>query len=150
MKSKPLFPALLQKSLAQHIFIGLTLILLGSNLFYSHKQLKEKHAAREKIPYIFLGYKYLGINALIGSNGRVAYLTDKNMDDRVNAMEFAQAEVLLVPLTLDLNNPQHEYVILACSSDEENFKKARELGLTPLRRNPFGIILAKNPKASQP
>ncbi len=150
MNPRPSFFSLFHRTPAQIIFIGLSGLLVCFNLYQLHKQISDKIAERKRTPYIFLGFKFAGLNAVLGNNGRIGYLTDKNMDERVNAMEFAQAEFMLVPLTLDLNNPDHEYVILSCSSPEETWKKVRDLGLVPLKQNRFGVMLARNPKVRQP
>lgn len=147
MNLKSFFALLSRRFFPQAIFIGLSMLFLGGNLFQLQAQISKKNAERKKIPYIFLGYQFLGLNALLGNAERIGYITDKNLDDRVVAMEFAQAEFILAPITLDLNNPQHEFLILACTSPEENWKKAKELGLVPLRQSPFGVFLAQNPTA---
>jgi hypothetical protein len=69
------------------------------------------------------------------------------MDDRINAMEFAQAEYALAPITLDINNPTHEYVILNYANPLAAFAKVKELNLVVWKQNQLGIILARNPNA---
>ena len=141
--------SLFNRPLTQTLFLLGCLVVLGINFVTFGIKLKENRAARVKNPYIFLGYKFLGLNQILGPVDRIGYITDKNIDDRVNAMEFAQAEYTLVPITLDLNNPDHEYLILACTSPEIALAMSREMGWIPLKQNAFGIILAQNPRGGE-
>ena len=150
MNTKSIRSFLTQHPLPQALFIGLAILLFGGNFLQLQAKIAKIRAERQKTPYIFLGYQFLGLDAILGNAGRISYLTDKNMDDPVVAMEFAQAEFMLAPITLDLNNPQHEFLILTYKSPKENWKKVKDLGLIPLRQSPWGALLAKNPKVKKP
>jgi len=132
------------------IFLTLCLLVLFFNLVQSVAAFNKQQLVRADHPYLFFGFKYLGINEFLPEASRAGYLTDKNPDERLNAMEFAQAEYILLPATLDLNNADHEYLILAFSSTEAAGKAIKANGLVPLKQNRFGIILAKNPRGSRP
>jgi len=67
------------------------------------------------------------------------------MDNKKDAMQFAQAQYKLAPIILDLNNIDHKYIIFDCSNLNTAKEKIKELRLTPIRQNQFGIILTRNP-----
>jgi hypothetical protein len=136
--------------LRQKLFLGLCAFLLLWNLITVCQKMQTARKARQKYPYIFLGYKFRGLNEILPGVKRLGYLTDKDMDARVNAMEFAQAEYILTPITLDLNNPDHEYLLLNYTTPSTALGKIKELHLTVWKQNQLGIILAKNPKIRTP
>ena len=123
--------------------------LLGLLIFNSVDLMKEQitmKKTREKVPYIFLGLKFSGLKEMLPGVERIGYYTDKNLDDNMDARQFAQAQYILAPIILDLNNTNHEYIIFDCSNEKIAIAKIKELGVIPLRGNRFGILLAKNPK----
>jgi hypothetical protein len=128
------------------VFLALCLAGLLFNLTQSWAAFSKQQRVRSQQPYIFLGFKYLGLSEFFAAGSRVGYLTDRDQEQRANAMEFAQAEYILAPVTLDLNNAEHEYLILAFSSPQKTLQAIKEKKLIPLKQNKFGIILAKNPR----
>lgn len=100
---------------------------------------------RQRAPYTFLGDRFRGLETLIGKAPIAGYYTDKNLDDKVNAMQLAQAQLILTPIILDLNNTGHEFVIFDCTSPAAALKKIKDIGAQPLKANRYGIILAHNP-----
>ena len=79
---------------------------------------------------MFNGIKYVG------------YYTDKSLDVNQNAAEFAQAQYVLAPTILDLNNLNHEYILLDCSAEDIAFEKIKEIHAIPFKKR-LGLILAK-------
>lgn len=137
-------------SVREKILGGLSVCLIVGNLIAFAGQLSRNTATRQERPYIFLGYKFLGLQEILVGHERIGYLTDKDMDERVAAMEFAQAEYALAPVTLDLNNPAYEYILLNFSHPAPALAKVKELGLVVWKQNQFGVILAKNPQFQNP
>lgn len=110
------------------------------------QELKKMKETREKMPYIFVGLKFGGLKDILGHISYMGYYTDKDMDNRIDALQFAQAQYTLAPIVLDFNNTQYEYVLFDCSKEQIAFEKIEEIGAVPIRKNQFGIILARNPK----
>ena len=100
---------------------------------------------RHKIPYIFVGYKFSGLEDVLKNSTYISYYTDKDMNNRQNALQYAQAQYVLTPTILDRGKTPHEYILFDCTSEEVAWKKMKEMGALPLRRNQFGILLARNP-----
>lgn len=95
----------------------------------------------------FLGDQFKEIAPLINHLRRAGYYTDKDLEDRRAIAQFEQAQYILAPTILDLNNTQYPLVIFDCSTPQVALQKINELGLKPLSMNNLGVILALNPKA---
>jgi hypothetical protein len=130
----------------QILFLFLASVMILFNATKLYQEIRKTQQAREKIPYVFTGVKFTGLKSVLNHAEYIGYYTDKNLDNRQDAAQFAQAQYILVPIILDLNNTQHEYILFDCSSLAVALDKIQELGMIPLRRNQFGIVLAKNPK----
>jgi hypothetical protein len=129
-------------AMTQHlktIFLGLALILVAVNLVQLVPEL-----IRER-PIVFAGIKFAGLGDVLKNETRVGYITDLTIEDSGNLAEYSQAQYMLAPVILELNNAQTPFLIVNCSSDAVAFEKLKSLGLQPLKRNQFGVILARNP-----
>ena len=67
------------------------------------------------------------------------------MDLIANSAQFAQAQLVVAPLIMDLNNMEHEFILFDCTSDEKALAKIKEIGAVPVKRNRYGLILARRP-----
>jgi len=105
---------------------------------------------RERFPYIFLGDRFRGIETFVGKAPYIGYYTNKNLDDNLSARQFAQAQLVLAPSILDLNNTEHEFIIFDCTTPQIALAKIKEIGAKPLKANPYGIILARHPDRVSP
>jgi len=119
------------------------LLILWFNVSQMQGELRTIYQAKQVMPYSFSGHKFLGLEEIFKDVAYAGYYTDKDMEELRNATQFAQAQLILAPTILDLNNLGHEYTIFDCSSPELAFQKIKEAGLKPLKKNQFGIILAK-------
>jgi glutaredoxin len=128
---------------ARALFIAVILIMTGANLFHLSQKILETKKQRETVPYVFVGAKFSGLDKILKDVPRVGYYTDKNLDKKAPAAQFAQAQYVLAPIVLDLNYDKHTFVLFDCSTEEKAMDKIKELGFKPLKRNPFGIILAR-------
>lgn len=126
-----------------YLFFGLAALLCLSNAYQTNRALRQRDQERGDLPYLFVGIKFSGLEETLGDASYIGYYTDKSLDDRLAAMQFAQAQLVLAPSILDLNNTSHEFTIFDCSSTEAALGKIRELGAQPLKINQFGIILAR-------
>jgi len=124
-------------------------VILAFNLYGAIKETAKLAKIRKRIPYTFTGDRFLGLDHFIGKAPAIGYYTDKNIEkDSRAAMQFAQAQFTLAPTLLDLNNLEHEFVVFDCSSPQTAMKKLQESGLSPLKANPHGIILAQRKNSS--
>ncbi len=105
---------------------------------------------RQRAQYTFLGDRFRGLELLINKAPYLGYMTDKNLDDNISARQFAQAQLVLAPTILDLNNVGHEFIIFDYTTPQAAVQKIKELKLQPLKANRHGIILARNPNRQIP
>lgn len=95
-------------------------------------------------PFYFLGFKFSGLDDILKGTKYVGYYTDKDLSATFHSSQFTQAQFILAPAILDLNNTKLEFILFDCASDEIALAKIAEIGATPLQKNKFGIILAQN------
>jgi hypothetical protein len=100
-------------------------------------------------PVGFGGIKFAGLHDILKDETHIGYLTDLDLKDDRNLAEYEQAQLMLAPAILDINDTSPKFFIVNCSSDEAAARKLLAAGAQPLKRNQFGIILARNP-AVQP
>jgi len=125
--------------------------LLSINVVTLFQEIAKTKSTRQKNPYFFLGAKFFGISSILRSESHVGYLTDKDLDDRIAAMQFSQAQLILAPTILDLNNSDHKFAIYDYTNPVKALTAIKKAGLYPLARNRFGLILAgERPKPVAP
>ncbi|GEM_PF-2250788 len=93
-------------------------------------------------PVRFAGIKFSGLENILKQETHVGYITDLNLKETAPLAEYEQAQYVLAPTILDVNNPDHRFLIVNCSSDASAFSKLKDIGARPLTRNNFGVILA--------
>lgn len=140
--------ALLANFTPERIFLGIASLALLFNLYSLFQETNKMIELRKHLPYIFLGDRFRGLNNFLNQAPMIGYYTDKNLDDNRSARQFAQAQLMLAPTILDLNNTAHEYIIFDCTSPKVAIQKIQELKAQALKANQYGIILARNPNAS--
>ena len=134
----------------QIAFASAACLIIGLNTVSLYKEMNLLAQARRQIPYLFMGKKFLGLSEILKNTKYAGYYTDKNLDENRPALQFAQAQYILVPIILDLNNTDHPYVLFDCSSEEIALQKIKEAGLVPAKKNQFGIILTRRLEENQP
>lgn len=125
------------------LFGALAIASLIVNVFFL---VRETYLQRHLKSRSFVGDRFAGLSAIIGKPRAVGYYTDKSLDITRQAMQFAQAQYILAPTILELNNLENEFIIFDCSSPRKAIEKIREIGAVPLKVNPYGTILARRPK----
>jgi hypothetical protein len=121
------------------LFFGLCLLFVSFNAY----QLIRKLTADR--PITFSGIKFSGLGETLKNEERVGYITDLDIKETPNLVEFQQAQFMLAPAILELNTTSSRYFIVNCSSDAAAIQKLMELRAQPLKRNQFGVILAQKP-----
>jgi hypothetical protein len=130
----------------QILFIFTLVLGTALNVFTLIKETFQNARIRRQTPSLPFGAPFAGLREILTGETYVGYYTDKSLDTPADARDFAQAQYAVVPLILDFNHTHHTFTIFNCSTTKESFRKIKELGLTPLKINPFGIILAQNPQ----
>ena len=124
----------------------LSFLLVGLLGFLNlSKELMQSQRIRRVIPFVFLGYKFAGLDQFLKDEKYIGYYTDGDTKDAGIIEEYSQAQFVLAPLILDLNNTSRRFTIFNCSNETVALKKIQELGLRPFKRNNLGIIVARTP-----
>lgn len=126
-----------------YLFCVLTLGLILFNFFFFLPTAWSNIQFRKHVPFGFSGFKFVGLHDEFRNIRYVGYYTDKDMSLNQNAAQFAQAQYVLAPVILDLNNVEREFLILDCTSEAKALEKIKEIKALPLKKNQFGIILAR-------
>ena len=104
-------------------------------------------ADRTSVPLHSLGFQFMGLEDVFKGIRSVGYYTDKDLNNALAIAQFEQAQYMLAPTVLDLNQTQYHWVIFDCTSPQVAMGVIKRLGFTPAKmRN--GIIVAFNPNGS--
>ncbi len=129
------------------LFLLFLSVIIIINVVQLADSIKEK---REKInkPNIlrFPGLLFSGLQGIFKDTVYVGYYTDRDQSIKINAAKFAQAQYILAPAILDFNNTNHEYILFDCTSERIANAKIKEIGAIAIKKNQFGIILARKTK----
>ena len=121
------------------IVILLTSIMVTVNLFYL--VLNAVIRLKDKNTYLYEpGYQFTGIKSRILGIKKVGYLTNRNMSSEKNDPEFLQAQYMLAPTILDLNNAEHKFIILDYTDLKYMYYQMKTLNAMPLF-DQFGKVL---------
>lgn len=142
----PFTPNLSNGDHVKIFFIIIVVLMITYNTLKSFQYIAHTQHKKKFIPYYFLGLKFSGLDNILKEVKYVGYYTDKNLKNNRNAAQFAQAQYILAPTILDLNNSQHDFILFDCSTPQKALKKIKEFNAVPIRRNKFGIILARKMK----
>jgi len=134
------------KLLPQLFFALCFLIMIGFNIPGIKQELHRIFMYKKVISHQKIGYKFDGLEQFTKGVEYMGYYTDKDFSQDEPVKEFAQAQYMLTPTVLEHNNLSHEYILFVCKHEVNAWKKMQEIGASPLRRNKFGMILAKKNK----
>lgn len=129
------------------LFAVIVLIALLCGSFELFKEIETTRQARKKMPFVFQGFLFSGLDKFLPDVHHVGYYTDKDLDNSGDAARFAQAQYILAPIVLDLDYQKHDWIIFDCTTEQKAFEMMKLLGVTPVKRNQFGVILANRPPA---
>ncbi len=123
--------------------LGLSFFIVSLNVAVSlekvHSYQKEHHSYSVFLP----GIKFTPLKRTIKNSRYLGYYSDKNLKDKAKKFELAQAQYFLAPTILDLENVNHRFILLDCTTEETAFRKMQELQAIPLMQNDLGMILAQ-------
>ncbi len=130
----------------QKLFLAVLVMAIAVNSFNFFEALQRMRQKRKTSPFIFYGIIFSGLENIFKNVKYVGYFTDKDQNRDETAAEFAQVQYALAPAILDLNYQKHKFILFDCTNEDIAMAKIKELGAVPLKRNKFGIILAKQPQ----
>lgn len=130
---------------SQKIFLAILLIVIAVNSFNFFETLNRAQQKRKIIPFVFYGIIFSGLENVFQDVKYVGYFTDRDQANDESAAEFAQVQYAIAPAILDLNYQKHQFILFDCTDEAIAMAKIKEMGAIPLKRNKFGIILARQP-----
>ena len=128
-------------SFTKSFFLISIFLILTFNIHSITKETSRLFKIREHIPYSFQGYNFEGLEKVFQNIEYVGYYTDRNVEEPKNNMRLSQAQFILAPTILDINDTSHKFTLFDCSNEIIAFNKIKELDLIPVKKNKDGIIL---------
>jgi hypothetical protein len=107
---------------------------------FKNANLKSKQALRG-----FPGLKFSGLEEALSGAQAIGYITDKDLAVKENQLQFSQAQYILAPIILEVNSLRHEFFLIDCTTEQKAFAALKAIGAAPLKKNQYGIILARKP-----
>jgi len=127
----------------QSLFFPVALFVILANAAAFLKETYQDRQNRKMAFYYFSGIKFSGLEAMFRDIPFAGYVTDKDLSQKQNAAQFSQAQYVLAPTILDLNNTAHEFTFFDYTNKEKAMVKIKDIGAVPIKQNAFGIILAR-------
>lgn len=142
MNIKQFLPARRRQILFVIALLGVTVL----NILDLYKENRTIRQLRKVMPHQMVGREFAGLAQFTKGMRAIGYMTDEDVakNDAAHKL-FAHAQYMLAPSILDLNNLDHEFLLFVYSDEKQALEKIQTLNLQPLKRNPFGMILARNP-----
>lgn len=142
MNIRSCLPARRRQLLLVIALLGVTVL----NLVDLYKENGTIRKLRKVMPRQMVGREFAGLAQFTQGMRTIGYITDEDITKNDAAHKlFAHAQYMLAPSILDLNNLDHEFILFVYSDEQKALEKINALNLQPLKRNPFGMILARNP-----
>ncbi|MBI4308715.1 MAG: hypothetical protein HY591_00115 [Candidatus Omnitrophica bacterium] len=133
-----------------HIFTALFVLSALISLVQLTGRTIQQQTQRPAMPLHSLTEQFMGLEKAFAHAARAGYYTDKNMEHPLAIAQFEQAQYVLAPTVLELNNTSLPLIIFDCTSPAAALAKIKELKLIPVSANNTGIILAVNPRVNKP
>ena len=133
-----------KKYLTVHVaFLALALLLAAFDSIDLLKKLAKTQYERQRHPFYFSGLKFSGLEDTLKNVDYIGYYTDKDLNLKENAAQFSQAQYILAPTILDLNNTSHTFILFDCTNEKKAMSKIKQVHAIAIKKNRFGIILAR-------
>lgn len=127
------------------LFLTLILLVITFNLREWPVKFKDSVPKTEEALRGFPGLKFSGLEEDLTGVQAVGYITDKDLSVKENQLQFSQAQYILAPIILDVNSLRHELFLIDCTTEPKAFAVLKAIGAVPLKKNQYGIILARKP-----
>ena len=142
---KILFKNYLLKSPLKLLLLIFFIFVLGMN----YVNLSEEIQLLSKIQRIQghqkIGKKFYGLDNAFKNIKYVGYYTDKDLKDPENNKQVSEAQYVIAPTIVDINNTDHEFILFDCTSENIALEKIEEINATIIQKH-LGIILARKNK----
>jgi len=117
--------------------------LTGLNAFYTFQDYWRSSSRNKNSIFLKPGYHFADLRNHLTGVEIAGFLTDKDTSSENNDGKFLEAQAILAPTVLDLNNPNHPLIVLDCTNMVAAFDILNQLNAEPIYVNSYGKILAK-------
>jgi len=126
------------------ILLTATIFLVCYNAFFLFVYVMTQ--AGKKIAVVEPGSQYADFQEILHGVKEAGFLTNKDTSPEKNEGEFLQAQYFLAPTILDLNNADHQFVILDYTSPVYLNYVLKKINAVPIKDNEYQKILAQKRK----
>src|SRR6185436_11011443 len=124
----------------QLILTLLIVALVGLNLVYAVINVISKTVNRK--PIYAPGAQFEDIKKIVKNEKTIGYLTNRDITPEKNDQEFLQAQYILAPTILDLNNDNYRLLILDFTNPTFMLYKLKEIQAKPVYSNIYNKVVA--------
>jgi hypothetical protein len=124
------------------VLTGIIFAILTGGI-HAGKLLQQLTAKRSAQPFVFTGQSFEQLKSLFDGERIIGYISDRDMNDKNIGAHFAQTQLAMAPIILDLNNPRHRFLILDCQDESFALTVMQNARARPLKRSNTGIIIAE-------
>ena len=117
-------------------------VIIILNTVQLSRELNGIRKIKRVIPFHFPGLQFAGLQDFLKDTKRIGYYTDKDLKDDEMGKMFAQAQLILAPVVLDLNNLERRYIIFDCADEQHALNKIQAIGARAIKKK-GGLILAE-------
>ncbi|MBF0486157.1 MAG: hypothetical protein HQL16_06560 [Candidatus Omnitrophica bacterium] len=132
----------LQSNKPRALFLLIVASAVIFGVFSGAEELNKIAVARQKVPFSFYGDAFIGLAEALKGETYLGYYTDVSIDVPKYGARFAQVQLALAPLILDLNNTSRRFVLFDCDNPQKCVEKIKEIKARPLKASNRGTILA--------
>ncbi|MCA9400637.1 MAG: hypothetical protein KC713_03350 [Candidatus Omnitrophica bacterium] len=116
-------------------------VLIPFNLFYMYVYIMKNLSQLDPM-FAQPGFQFANFQEELKGVKRVGFLTNKNITREDNDGHYLQAQFILAPTILELNNNNHEFLILDYTHQYFVFYMIKTLNLKPIDDTGYMKVLA--------
>jgi len=125
------------------LVIALASLLIVTNFVSGFFGVMAQIVREQQRPPLEPGIQYADLKKSLSGIRIAGFLTDGDATAEGNDGQFMLAQYMLAPTILDLNNSDHHYSIINCSTPEKAMGILKIINAKPLQINMYGKIIAE-------
>lgn len=118
------------------------IFILAVQAFNLIREITRLHKVKKMVPHQRVGQNFYGLNRIFENVEYVGYYTDKDLDEPSNNKRFSEAQYVVAPTVLDINNTDHHYVLFDCAREANALEVIQKLDLHIMQKH-LGLILTR-------
>ena len=126
----------------QSLILFASACILGVNGFYLYAHTQTRLHS-EDFSFVEHGWQFADFRDKLKGISTIGFLTNKDMSPEKNDGEFLQAQYILAPTVLELNNKTHSLQLMDYTDQIFVFYMLKELNAVVIHDNGFNKVLCK-------